>query len=68
MIELTAPPQSIQYKEMRKSFYAGVHWFLETLSTQLDPDAEPTADDLEYMQRIFAELVQFNEDVKHGRA
>lgn len=57
-----------QQFEMKKAFYAGVYWFLTVLTEQLDADPQPTGDDIEYMQRVYAELIQFNDDVKSGRA
>lgn len=59
---------SVQKREMRRAFYAGAWWMLEVLGIQLDPQGEPTADDLEYMQRISAEIQKFNEDIQYGKA
>lgn len=67
MVEVPLHHQ-MQYREMRRAFYAGVHWMLEELSIQLDPSGEPTADDLEYMQRIVAEIEQLNIDIQQGKA
>jgi hypothetical protein len=67
MVEIPLHRQD-QYREMRRAFYAGVHWVIDELSVQLDPSSETTADDLEYLQRIYAEVQQFNEDIQAGRA
>lgn len=61
-----APP--IQQREMKRAFYAGAYWMLEMCSVQMDPDRDATADDLEYLQRISAEIESFNDDIQHGRA
>lgn len=57
-------PFGLQHNEMKKSFYGGIAWFMEALSSQLDPDKEPTPDDLEYMQRVHAELTSFAERMR----
>lgn len=67
MVELMhASP--MQKREMKRAFFAGAHWMLEMCSIQMDPDREPTADDVEYLQRISAEIQQFNEDIQRGSA
>lgn len=67
MVEIRHAPYS-QRREMKRAFYAGAFWMLDRLGVQLDPQGEPTADDLEYMQRIHAELIAFNEAIQEGRA
>lgn len=67
MVEVPLHNQ-MQYRDMKRAFYAGVHWTIEMLGIQLDPSGEPTADDLEYMQRLVAETERFVEDVQRGRA
>jgi len=59
---------SIQRQEMRRAFYAGATSLLDAMMTGLDEDREPTKDDLNYMDTIQAEIVQFGKDVKAGRA
>lgn len=67
MIELTHA-SDVQKREMKRSFFAGAWWMLEMASIQMDPDSEPTADDIEYMQRISDELKRFAESVEQGTA
>lgn len=54
-----ARPGSTQYEETRKAFYAGglclFNWFM----VQLDPEAEPTENDLDRVGEIEAELRDF---------
>lgn len=57
-----------QKREMKRAFFAGAHWMLEMLQYQMDPQGEPTADDLEYMQRISAEIMTFNDAIQSGNA
>lgn len=58
----------MQLREMKRAFFAGTWWMLEVLSIQMDPQGEPTADDLEYLQRISDEIQHFNEAIQEGRA
>jgi hypothetical protein len=56
----------IQRREMRRAWYAGVSWFLESLTQSLDPGAEPTANDLAYLDSVLAELDAFGERLSRG--
>lgn len=67
MVEILHAPAE-QKREMKRAFFAGAFWMLDMCSVQMDPDKGPTADDLEYLQRIHAEIQKFNEDVQEGRA
>jgi hypothetical protein len=67
MVEMVHASE-IQKREMKRAFFAGAYWMLEMCSVQMDPQSEPTADDLEYLQRIHAEIMQFNEWVQEGKA
>lgn len=49
----------IQVKEMRKSFFAGAQHLFASIMTILDPEAEPTDDDMRRMQSIHEELDGF---------
>ncbi len=51
---------ALQLSEMRMAFFAGAqHLFGSMMGGVLDPDAEPTADDLRRMDLIDAELEAF---------
>lgn len=67
LVEITHAPK-VQQREMKRAFFAGAHWMLEMCSIQMDPSSAPTADDLEYLQRISAEIQIFNDDIQAGRA
>jgi hypothetical protein len=57
-----------QKREMKRAFFAGAHWMLDMCSIQMDPSSEPTADDIEYLQRVHAEIMHFNEAIQDGSA
>lgn len=46
----------IQIDEMRNAFYAGAQHLFASIMSILEPDAEPTADDLRRMELIDKEL------------
>ena len=54
-----APAGSMQYEEMRKAFYSGglclFNWFM----VQMDPEAEPTDNDLKRVDEIEQEIRGF---------
>lgn len=52
-----APPS--QLREMRMAFFAGAQHLMGSMMSALDPDAEPTADDLRRMDLIMRELDTF---------
>lgn len=62
---LTVPERApaVQLKEMRQAFFAGAQHLLASMMTLLDPDAEPTEQDMERMSLIHAELEQFIEQL-----
>jgi hypothetical protein len=66
MVEV--PKHPLIRREMKRSFFGGAHWMLEMCALQMDPAAEPTADDLEYLQRISAEIQKFNDAIQRGDA
>jgi len=51
----------IQREEMRKAFFAGAQHVFMCLCSGLDPDEEPTADDMKRMELLEAELIEFGE-------
>lgn len=63
---LTVPEGApkVQLKEMRQAFFAGAQHLLASMMTLLDPDAEPTEQDMERMSLIHAELEQFVDQLK----
>ena len=46
----------IQVEEMRRAFFAGAHHLFASIMTVLEPGTEPTANDLERMDKIHREL------------
>lgn len=61
-------PSSRQYIETRRAFYAGAQGFLKLISSQLDPEFDPTEDDQKRMLGWDDELQQFAQDVLKGKA
>lgn len=53
---------AIQLEEMRNAFFAGAQHLFGSLMTGLDPEAEPTAQDMVRMDLIEAELKTFIND------
>ncbi len=58
----------VQRTECRRAFYAGAGGLLTGLVRMLDPEERPTAEDLKKMDAIQAELTQFQDDLREGRA
>ena len=58
----------IQRQEMRRAFYAGAEGIMFKVIYALSPDNEPTDADLQTMKDLHAELTDFAELVKTGRA
>lgn len=56
-IPLDASP--VQLDEMRNAYFAGAQHLFSSIMTILEPDAEPTAKDLERMDLIDRELRKF---------
>jgi hypothetical protein len=50
---------AIQLREMRMAFFAGAQHLMGSMMSALDPDAEPTDDDLRRMGLIHDELERF---------
>ena len=61
MKTIVIPPEApaIQLEEMRNAFFAGAQHVFGTIITILDPDAEPTKDDMRRMTMIHSELEEF---------
>jgi hypothetical protein len=61
-----------QRQECRRAFYAGAQSMLSLLfmlgDADADPDAEPSAAEIEIVELLQAELGRFAEDVFGGRA
>lgn len=53
---------AVQRQEMKMAFYAGAKGILDKLLTRLDPELEPTDNDLVAMDKIYDELLQFGVD------
>lgn len=53
---------AIQLQEMRQAFFAGAQHLFSSILVILEPDAEPTAKDLERMDLIDRELKAFIQD------
>lgn len=56
-----------QVSEMRLAFFAGAQHLFTSMMTMLDPDAEPTEQDMERMTQISKELERFTADVLEPR-
>lgn len=65
-IPLDAPPA--QLDEMRNAYFAGAQHLFSSIMTILEPDAEPTAKDLQRMDLIDRELRTFIQqfELRHG--
>ena len=63
---LTIPSHApqVQLDEMRNSFFAGAQHVFSTMVSMLDPDAEPTEDDMRRMSMIYSELEEFARQFK----
>ncbi len=57
-----------QITETRRAFYAGAQALFHSILVNLDPDQEPTENDLRRMDDIQQELREFREMVLKGRA
>lgn len=57
------PP--MQRGEIEQAYYAGIHWLLGVLATQLEPGAEPTDTDVAMLEGIHRE-VQAYSAVRHA--
>jgi hypothetical protein len=53
-----------QVTSMRIAFYAGAEFLFASIMTILEPGQEPTARDLERMERIFVEIEAFREEIR----
>ncbi len=51
-----------QHDECRRAFYAAIKGWIDLNMAVLDPDAEPTDDDLRWMDDIYDELEAFGSD------
>lgn len=60
-------PESVQYRETRKAFYAGAAALLDSMQRILGPGQEATESDLLIMDGIAGELRQFADDAARGR-
>lgn len=54
---------AVQVAEMRTAFMAGAQHLFASIMSALDPDAEPSADDMQMMAKIDAELQHFAEQL-----
>jgi hypothetical protein len=60
---LDAPEQ--QRKEMRKAYMLGAEHLFSCLMSILDPESEPTIDDMRRMSLIHKELETFRKSLSH---
>jgi hypothetical protein len=58
----------VQRSEMRRAFYAGAHAILIRVIAAFAPEGEPTDADMEIMESVHQELLDFAKDLKDGRA
>jgi biotin synthase-like enzyme len=59
MMSISDNAPKIQIDEMRMAFFAGAQHLWGSIMTVLEPDAEPTENDLKRMDLIHKELEQF---------
>jgi hypothetical protein len=65
---LPADVSVVQRREMRRAFYAGAESILFRVIEAFAPEDEPTAEDLQIMEDLDAELKAFAKAVKDGKA
>lgn len=58
------PPESVQFLETKKAFYAGAGCLLDGILKVLGPGQEPTESDLLIMNGIQEELAQFVRSIR----
>lgn len=63
-LSLPADVPALQLEEMRNAFFAGAQHVFGTMINMLDPDKEPTENDLCRMSMIHSELTQFIAEFK----
>jgi hypothetical protein len=65
---LTLPPtaSSVQVSEMRKAYFSGAQHLFASITSALDDDDEPTAEDLRRLELISAELRAFYDEMMAG--
>lgn len=61
-------PESTQYMEMRRAFFAGGSALLGLIMENLDPGNDMTANDMKVMEQINEEMTNFLKEVLAGRA
>lgn len=63
--ELVVPDDAsdVQIRETRQAFYAGAAILFQALMVALDPGTEPTADDMQRMADLQAELDAFGQEL-----
>ena len=66
VLPLNAP--LVQKQETRRAFYAGAHSILFRVIDAFAPETEPTDADLQIMENLHQELLDFAAAVKAGRA
>ena len=52
-----------QIRDTRVSFYAGAYALFSLMSTRLEPGADPTANDINFMAGLQRELLAFSDEV-----
>lgn len=62
------PPNTVQWVESRRCFFAGAATLFETVLRIMEPGTEPTDADLSRMDRIATELERYYADMKEGTA
>lgn len=66
VLPVKTPPD--QRREMRRAFYAGAQAILFRVIAAFAPDTEPTTEDVQIMEDLNQELIDFSKDVEKGRA
>lgn len=60
-------PESTQYIETRRGFYAGAHAVLDAVASLVSEGDDVTPEDEHVMEDVAAELKEFAADIKAGR-
>jgi len=58
----------VQRRDMRRAFYTGASAFMSIVMDFLDPGTEATDADVQRMDEIYRELLEFGENVKKSAA
>lgn len=64
MMSIPLTAGDVQRREMRNAFFAGAQHLFSSIMSMLEPDAEPTENDMRRMDLISSELNEFITEYK----